>query len=129
MEAMLAGMNCNSFVILWKWYATIILIFSNVILTVFASMQMGACLHEVIYSSHQTANRAISECLYFVREEEDIEDEEDYGGLQRPWVSLFEFTKVFCASPALNFFSWIELWYSLPDMEKGEEHVESYRLH
>lgn len=88
------------------------------------STQMGTCLQEVIYSSHHTANKAISECLYYIREEEDIEDEEDYGGLQRPWVSLFEFIKVFCASPALNFFSWIELWYFLPAMEKGMHVVD-----
>lgn len=84
-------------------------------------MQMGACLEEIVYASPDTADRAISECLYFIREEEDIEDEEDIGGVQRPWVSLFEFTKVFCASPALNFFSWMELWYSLPAMEKGKD--------
>ena len=82
--------------------------------------QMASYMQEIVYATSESADRAISECLYFIREEEDIEDEEDYGGLQRPWLSLFEFTKVFCASPALNFLSWVELWYSLPAMEKGD---------
>ena len=62
----------------------------------------------------------MSECLYLVRDHNDIEDEEEDGGLQRPWLSCFELVKVFTANPPLNFLSWLDLWYSLPQMEKSE---------
>lgn len=92
---------------------------SDVSLVAVALLQMAACLQEVLYCTSDSADRAISESLYFIRGEEEIEDEEDIGGLQRPWLSQFEFIKVFSASPALNFLSWLELWYFLPSIEKG----------
>lgn len=62
----------------------------------------------------------MSECLYLVRDHDDIEDEEEDGGLQRPWLSCSELVKVFTADPPLNFLSWMDLWFSLPQTEKSK---------
>ena len=62
----------------------------------------------------------MSECLFHVRDQEDIQDEEEDGGLQRPWLSCLELVKAFTASPPLNFLSWLHLWSSLPTIEKGK---------
>ena len=61
----------------------------------------------------------MSECLYYVRDKDDIEDEEEDGGLKRPWLSVFELVKAFTASPPLNFLTWMDLWFSLTEIEKG----------
>ena len=82
--------------------------------------QLANCLQETIYPDVKSVDRAMSECLYYVRNQDDIEDEEEDGGLQRPWLSCFELVKSFTASPSLNFLSWLDLWFSLPNMEKGE---------
>ena len=73
-----------------------------------------------MYTGKASVDRAVSESLYHVRDVDDIEDEEEDGGLQRPWLSCFEFVKVFNANPPLNFLSWMDLWYSLPLMETGK---------
>ena len=74
-----------------------------------------------MYSGESSVNRATSECLYLLRETDDIlEDEKVRGGVQRPWLSCMEFVKVFTANPPVNFLSWLDLWYSLPQMQKGE---------
>lgn len=83
-------------------------------------VQLASCLQELVYSDEVSLDRALSECLYHVRDKDDIEDEECDGGLQRPWLSTFEFCKAFSASPALNFLSWLELCYHLPQVEKGK---------
>ncbi|XP_019850204.1 PREDICTED: utrophin-like isoform X2 [Amphimedon queenslandica] len=83
------------------------------------SMQLLAnFLQEILYPDVTSVDRAMSECLFYVRNQDDIQDEEEDGGLQRPWLSLLELVKAFTASPPLNFLSWLHLWTTLPSIEK-----------
>lgn len=80
---------------------------------------MANCLQETIYPDVKSVDQAMSECLYLVRDIDDIEDEEEDGGLKRPWLSRFELVKAFTASPPLNFLTWLDLWFHLSTIEKG----------
>lgn len=56
----------------------------------------------------------------FVRSAEDIEDEEcDGGGIRRQWLSQFEFSKLFTASPEPLFLNWLALSCRMATVEKG----------
>lgn len=87
----------------------------------FSLIQLANCLQEVVYPGEDAIDMAMSEALYCVRNEEDIEDEEEEGGIQRPFLSRFELVKVFTATPPMNFLSWLDLWGTLPSVEKGKK--------
>lgn len=91
-------------------------------------VQIADCLNEIVYPDQSSIDRAMSECLYFVRDHDDIEDEEEDGGLQRPWLSCSELIKVFTADPPLNFLSWMDLWFTLPQTEKSESTTTGLNL-
>ena len=57
--------------------------------------------------------------MVFVRSAEDVEEEVDDGGFKRPWLSCFEFTRVFSETPEPSFLDWFCLWNKLPAQEKG----------
>ncbi len=61
------------------------------------------------------------DCLSAVRSAEDIEDEEELdGGVKRPWLSQFEFTKILTATQSPKFLAWMTLYHKLPSIENGE---------
>ena len=43
---------------------------------------------------------------------EDIRDEEEEGGIRRPWLSAFEFTKLMTTTPEPRCLDWMALWFS-----------------
>lgn len=55
----------------------------------------------------------MSDSLSYVHNTTDDEE-------TKPWLSLFDFVKVFTACPPLKFLSWLDLWTTLPNVEKGE---------
>lgn len=60
------------------------------------------------------------DCISAVRSAEDIEDEEEDVGVKRPWLSQFEFTKMFTAPQLPKFLAWVALYHKLPSIETGE---------
>ena len=55
----------------------------------------------------------------FVRSAEDIEDEEQDGGIKRQWLSQFEFSKLFTTLPGPAFLNWLALYHRMPAMDRG----------
>ena len=88
--------------------------------------KLASAMQERLFSQYQSLDKVFQECLEFVRSAEDIEDEELDGGIKRPWLSQFEFTKLFTAMPEPKVLSWFALWHQLPAMEKGECGTQAY---
>ena len=81
-------------------------------------------LQEELYAKWAGPEQLWRESLVFVRSAEDIEDEEcDGGGIKRQWLSQFEFSKLFTASPEPAFLSWLALTHRMSAMEKGRCHL------
>lgn len=86
------------------------------------TQQMASSVQEQLYSKWSSINVIFHDCLTTIRSAEDIEDEEELdGGVKRPWLSQFEFTKLFTSSPAPKFLGWLSLLHKLPSLEAGEE--------
>ena len=57
----------------------------------------------------------MSDCLSYVQRPMTIKMMKE----SKPWLSLFDFVKVFTASPPLKFLSWLNLWDTLLNVEEG----------
>jgi hypothetical protein len=79
--------------------------------------ELAHALQENTYEEYNSLDKVFEESLVFVRDSEDVEEEQLDGGIRRQWLSQFEFTKLLTASPAPPFFSWLLLWFSLPTFE------------
>jgi hypothetical protein len=78
--------------------------------------ELAHALQENTYEEYKSLDKVFEESLIFVRDSEDVEEEQLDGGIRRQWLSQFEFTKLF-SSPPPPFFSWLLLWFSLPAHE------------
>ena len=76
-------------------------------------------MQENLYSKWNT-DQIFQDALAAVRSAEDIEDEKELeGGVKKPWLSQFEFTKLLTASPGPRFLAWMFLYHKLPSVENG----------
>ena len=79
-------------------------------------IQLANSIQESVYSDVQSTEQlaqAMSDSLSYVHNSADEEE-------TKPWLSLFDFVKVFTAFPPLKFLSWLDLWATLPSVEKGK---------
>ena len=66
--------------------------------------------------STEQLTQAMSDFLsYMYKQTEDKEEE------SKAWLSAFDFVKIFTTSPPLKFLSWLDLWNTLPTVEKGKD--------
>lgn len=87
-----------------------------------ATQQIGDSMQENLYIKW-SVDDIFRDCLAAVRSAEDIEDEEELDGVvRRPWLSQFEFTKMFTAAQAPKFLAWVTLYHKLPSLENGTYH-------
>lgn len=83
-----------------------------------ATQLLASCHQEQLYLKFDTLADLFRDCLLFVRLAEDIRDEEEEGGIRRPWLSAFEFNKLMTSTPEPRFLDWMALWFKLAACEK-----------
>ena len=81
--------------------------------------QLAGTLQEQLYGEWRGPKHLWRDSLLHVRSAEDIEEEEREGGIRRPWLSQFEFIKLFSSSPLPTYLGWMVLYHRMPSMEKG----------
>ncbi|KAL5490978.1 hypothetical protein EMCRGX_G016189 [Ephydatia muelleri] len=84
-----------------------------------ATQLLASCHQEQLYLKFDTLADLFRDCLLFVRLADDIRDEEYEGGIRRPWLSAFEFTKLMTSTPEPRFLDWMSLWFKLAVCEKA----------
>ena len=67
--------------------------------------------------STEQLTQAMSDCLSYLYKQTEAKEEEE----SKTWLSLFDFVRVFTAFPPLKFLSWLDLWGTLPSVEKGKD--------